>query len=370
MSVLVRSADGPWIRAETVSYASEVEFQDLVERTFDLVLGTQSDAPAIIARELRTPLGGAVDIVAVDVDGVITLCECKLASNAEARRSVLGQLLEYAGDLAGLSWRDFRTRLASRLEADPVAAMVARAGDTWMGEADWIEAVGASLAAGRFRLVVAVNEISDALRETVLYLNDRADFQILAVELHRAQIDGVEVLAPNVFGDESGRRKLPSSPVTTVEAADAVVVAATDALAEYKATSAYICQPKRSFRQGLTHLGFYAHRRIEPLFPTIVHRRPNVPFTPEHAAILRASGDAADASVADVIDRAIARDDVQPRAGQPFQVFILDHVAGFELPAAIRHEGRAAWLRGQRYTRTDALLTQPQTTEELAAAGG
>ena len=370
MSVLVRREDGPWIRAETASYTSEVEFQDLVERTFDLVLGTQSDAPAIIARELRTPLGGAVDIVAVDVDGVITLCECKLASNAEARRSVLGQLLEYAGDLAGLAWGDFRTRLASRLHGDPISVMAERAGDAWTGEAEWIEAVGESLAAGRFRLVVAVNEISDALRETVLYLNARADFQILAVELRRARIDGVEVLAPNVFGDESARRKLPTSPVTTVEAADTVVVAATDALAEYHATNAYICQPKRSFRQGLTHLGFYANRRIEPLFPAIVHRRLDVPFTPEHAVDLRASGDAIDASVAGVIDRAIARDDVQPRTGHPFQVFILDQATGFELPAPIRHEGRAAWLRGQRYTRTDALLTNPDTTEQLAAAGG
>jgi hypothetical protein len=30
-----------------------------------------------------------IDVVAVDADGVITLCECKRAQSAEARRSVL-----------------------------------------------------------------------------------------------------------------------------------------------------------------------------------------------------------------------------------------------------------------------------------------
>ena len=369
MSVLIRREHGPWIRAETASYTSEVEFQDLVERTFDLVLGTQSDAPAIIARELRTPLGGAVDIVAVDVHGVITLCECKLASNAEARRSVLGQLLEYAGDLAGLAWGDFRTRLASRLQGDPVTVMSERAGDAWMGEAEWIEAIGESLAAGRFRLVVAVNEISDALRETVLYLNARADFQILAVELRRAQIDGVEVLAPNVFGDESAlrssrpRRSRPSSRGHRCRRGDRRVGRVPRYERVHLPAEALVssgADPPRLLRQP----------QDRAALPAIVHRRLDVPFTPEHAVDLRASGDAIDASVAGVIDRAIARDDVQPRTGHPFQVFILDQATGFELPAPIRHEGRAAWLRGQRYARTDALLTNPDTTEQLAAAGG
>jgi hypothetical protein len=52
------------------------------------------------------------------------------------------------------------------------------------------------------------------------------------------------------------------------------------------------------------------------------------------------------------------------------QIALLDPDAGFELEHPIRHDGHAAWLRGQRYTSSKALKAQPATTEELRAAGG
>jgi hypothetical protein len=39
---------------------------------------------------------------------------------------------------------------------------------------------------------------------------------------------------------------------------DTVVVAARRAWPDYQQFSAYVCQPNRTFRDGLTHLGFYA----------------------------------------------------------------------------------------------------------------
>jgi hypothetical protein len=50
---------------------------------------------------------------------------------------------------------------------------------------------------------------------------------------------------------------------------DTVVVAARVAWPEYQRFAAYVCQPNRSFRVGLTHLGFYAHGAIQPLVPRI-----------------------------------------------------------------------------------------------------
>src|SRR3712207_4438565 len=114
--MLIRTA-GVWHRAEAVSYDKETEFQALVKETFGLILATQTDAPSVIAREVHTPLGGMIDVVvvAVDADGVITLCECKRAQNAEARRTVLAQLLEYAGGMHELSFASFRARMNARL---------------------------------------------------------------------------------------------------------------------------------------------------------------------------------------------------------------------------------------------------------------
>src|SRR5260370_33400259 len=98
MDLRVREKEA-WVSAKLVGYQSEAEFQGLVQQTFERTLTSQGDRPAVIAREVSTPEGGRIDVVAIDQDGVITLCECKLDRNAGSRREVLGQILEYGGSL-------------------------------------------------------------------------------------------------------------------------------------------------------------------------------------------------------------------------------------------------------------------------------
>lgn len=368
--MLIRTG-GVWHRAESVSYDKEAEFQALVKETFDLILATQTDAPSVIAREVHTPLGGMIDVVAVDADGVVTLRECKRAQNAEARRTVLAQLLEYAGGMHELSFSSFRTRMNPRLPDDLVELMRAAAGDEF-DEQEWLDEVTRRLELGDFRLIVAVDEVSEPLKQTVQYLNERATFTVLAVELRRARHDGVEAIAPSVFGEEAALKKLPPAKKgTEVENPDTVVVAATHALGDFERTSAYICQPNRSFRPGTQFFGFYAKRRIEPVFPRVVDQRPEVPFTEQQATQLEATGDPHDARVAKIIRDSLADPETSRRVpGDSYEIFLLDAATGFTLDAPITHPVGAAWLRGQRYSRSDALKTHPTTTGELAAAGG
>jgi len=112
-----------WEKADPATFASEIEFQGLVRETFDQVLATQSDAPAVIAQEVVMPDQGKLDLLGIDTDGVIAVCECKLASNSGARREVLGQVLEYGGQLCGMSFRDFRARVEARLGGNLFEAM-------------------------------------------------------------------------------------------------------------------------------------------------------------------------------------------------------------------------------------------------------
>src|SRR3954454_15576520 len=87
-----------WQPARRASFGDgEVEFQELVQGIFGDLLGAQTDVPAVVSREVVTPDGGRIDVLAIDDNGVISICECKLERNAGARRSVLGQVLEYAG---------------------------------------------------------------------------------------------------------------------------------------------------------------------------------------------------------------------------------------------------------------------------------
>jgi hypothetical protein len=316
------------------------------------------------------PDGSRLDVLAVHADGTLSLCECKLARNAGIRREVIGQILEYASLVSSMSFSDFCARVDARLEKPLVEAMEAKTGDEWDREA-WKDEVTSCLSEGAFRLVIAVDAIAPTLKETVSFLNFHTDFAVLAVELHHARLGDFEILAPQVFGDEQARRKLSSPPrAPTVEDPDTVVVGAKHALEDYDRLGTYICQPERSFRSGTKYLGFYYRRRIDPRFPKVDAFRRNIVFSRENAAQLRASADPDDARVAEVIEKDLEVPSEQREAGKPYQVVLLDQDAGFTLDHAIRHEGGAAWLQGQRYTRSDALRTEPDTTEELQARGG
>jgi hypothetical protein len=74
---------------------------------------------------------------------------------------------------------------------------------------------------------------------------------------------------------------------------DTVIVAARRAWPEYCEISGYVCQPepRRTFREGLTHFGFYAEGAIQSLIARIRARYPAVEFTREEAGRRRAAGE-------------------------------------------------------------------------------
>jgi hypothetical protein len=82
--------------------------------------------PVSVARELRTR-SGPVDLLCVNGRGHITLIETKLWKNPEDRRMVVGQIIDYAAQIAKWSYSDLvsavRTATGSP-EADPLMAAV------------------------------------------------------------------------------------------------------------------------------------------------------------------------------------------------------------------------------------------------------
>src|SRR5437868_465061 len=139
MEVLVKRS-GSWERPQPHTYSKEDAFQRLAQEVFPQVLASQFDRPSVVAREVQTPEGGRVDVVSIDQDGIVTLCECKLEKNAGSRREVLGQVLEYAGSFAGMPFEEFASRIADRLETDLVTAMREAAAEDF-DPAGWTAAV-------------------------------------------------------------------------------------------------------------------------------------------------------------------------------------------------------------------------------------
>lgn len=101
---------------------------------------------------------------------------------------------------------------------------------------------------------------------------------------------------------------------------DVVVVAAREAYPEYLRHSAYVCQPGRSFREGLTHMGFYTHGAIQPEVPRIRFREDDVLFTPAKVE-RRREGEEHDRRVAELIEVLLREGPRQQ--GEASQVFLL-----------------------------------------------
>ena len=163
-----------------------------------------------------------------------------------------------------------------------------------------------------------------------------------------------------------------------VDFADTVIVAARIAWGEFNDHGVYICQPDRSFRRGLTHMGFYVHGAIQPTVAKILDQRSeSIVF--DHATVEKMrSGGPIEIRISHAIEAALAKG--TRREGQSFRVFVLSRnveEGSVALDSPILNSTKTAsgrtwaWTMAQRYTRL-AALTKPGlvTTSDLELAGG
>lgn len=197
--ILIRQGDGTWLEPLDTGYALESELQEILASHPELIPGVS--AAAKTCREFQSDVGPA-DIVVVDSMGELTLVECKLASNPQIRREVVGQMFDYASRLWKMDVEDFAAKWLARTshslnldEAD--------------GEFSVRESLARNLADGRFRIVLAVDAINPALKRMIEYLNTMAgpETSVIAVEYSRLKQGSVEILMPHVYGQELAEAK-------------------------------------------------------------------------------------------------------------------------------------------------------------------
>ena len=118
---------------------------------------------------------------------------------------MIGQVFSYAAGLWRLGYEELEQAFAAR-DADLTAPFT---NDPDWDEAVFRDAVAENLAKGAFRLVIAVDEITDELKRTVVYINRHTvpELRLLALELRYAVDEGVEILLPEVYGEESAERE-------------------------------------------------------------------------------------------------------------------------------------------------------------------
>ena len=191
--MLIRRTGEQWHEPSSTGYTNEAALQEMLAEHPSLIPGVSSGA--MVCTEFESAAGSS-DLVVFDPDGGLTIVECKLAANPQVRREIIGQVLDYASRKWQLSVDEFDAQWTKR-------TTVSLFGDSEIGIVRRAE-LETVLSEGRFRIVLAVDEISDDLRRIVEYLNTITlpEVAVIAVA-YRRMIDGeVEIITPAIFGQE------------------------------------------------------------------------------------------------------------------------------------------------------------------------
>ena len=199
-------------------FETEDTLQKLIATNPELLDGEQISPGAprlwlLVRREMGVPDAEAVgdrwsiDHLFLDQDAIPTLVEVKRAANSEIRRTIVGQMLDYASN-ATVYWPADRIRETFEAEArargdDPahVLARVISVEDAVPDIEDYWDQVDTNLRAGRLRLLFVADEIPPELQRIVEFLNAQmTTVDVLAVELKQFADEDMRTLVPRVFG--------------------------------------------------------------------------------------------------------------------------------------------------------------------------
>jgi hypothetical protein len=127
--------------------------------------------PVPVCRELGTP-AGPIDALFINRHGALTIVECKLWRNPQARREVVGQILDYAKELARWHYEDLQREVSRSLRRSG-NALYDLVADQYPAtdEATFVDAVGRNLRLGRFLLLVAGDGIREGTEAIVQFMH-------------------------------------------------------------------------------------------------------------------------------------------------------------------------------------------------------
>ncbi|MEM2915111.1 MAG: hypothetical protein QXZ28_03455 [Candidatus Methanomethylicaceae archaeon] len=206
MRILIRDTNSKkWKITEDIKAKAEAEFQNLLIESPSLIAIDEireNASPLVFAMsEFGLPGSGATDVLAFSAEGDIAIIECKLATNPEIKRKVIGQILEYASYLWGMSYEELDNKIRD-LKEKPLAELIAESASGEWDEELFRENVRDNLSKGSFILIIVVDEINDELRRIIRYLNEcsKSAFSIHALELKRFQHEKIEILVPHLYG--------------------------------------------------------------------------------------------------------------------------------------------------------------------------
>jgi hypothetical protein len=130
---------------------------------------------------------GPIDIVYVTPQGKVVIVETKLWRNPEARRKVIGQILDYAKELQTWSYSDLQREVTRRIGGKgniPYELVERHYPNT--NESEFVDGVSNSLSQGDFMLVIAGDGIRSDTQAMIQYLEHTANMKFTLAMIETA----------------------------------------------------------------------------------------------------------------------------------------------------------------------------------------
>jgi hypothetical protein len=164
-----------------------------------------------LCKELRTD-AGPIDAVFINERGRLTIVECKLWKNPQARREVVAQTPHYASTLNGWSYADLQRQVAAALgrKGNNPFELVRKHTNGVLREQEFVDTVSRSLREGRFLILIAGDGIREGVQSLTELVNRDATkafvFDLIEVALYRFGKNRF-VIQPRVLADTEGVKR-------------------------------------------------------------------------------------------------------------------------------------------------------------------
>ncbi len=243
MTAIWQHDGAEWRLLSPSGFPAEAALHDLVEQAPHVLPLAGAPRLVVVGREVL--LGGNyADLIAVEPSGRLAVVEIKLARNAEARRAVIAQILTYAAYLRGMDAATLeREVLAGHLRKRGYESLTgAAAANDQEGSFDpaaFTGELGESLAEGRFRLVLVLDDAPPELVRLVGYLQAVADKLLIdLVTVAAYDIGGSQVVVPRRVESEREPEPARTGGATSTVTAGYAVEGAEDFVATIDAAPA------------------------------------------------------------------------------------------------------------------------------------
>ena len=140
-----------------------------------------------------------LDLAYVNETGRLMLVECKLWKNPQSRREVIGQILDYAADIAKWDYEQLSDAI-SKGAGRPGTSMYEIVSERFpsLDEATFVDDVERCLREGRSLLAIAGDGIRENVERVVSFMQHRAvpqfSFALIEVGVYRLRSDGLDGL--------------------------------------------------------------------------------------------------------------------------------------------------------------------------------